>query len=278
MPVFSRTWWGERFIAALESFTGAGRLSRGRSYANTGRIGEHTLENGTVTARVRGSINPYFGVYKEPIYTTSITITQYSPAQWTKIVGVIASRADMITRLLQQVMPDRMEEAFEALGLDLLPAGKKDFQTRCSCPDFDNPCKHVAGLCYRVAGDLDRDPFLLFALRGLPRDTLIAELRKSSLGKILASALIAAPPPLEPDASYHTRPTRQTAAAQVSHREFWTGARRLPPAEPAARSPVPAALIKKLGDYPEFWPGNTSFIATMEEIYERVRTKSREMR
>ena len=74
MAQFSRTWWGQRFIAALEEFTDPARLGRGRSYASGGRILEYTLGNGTVTAKVRGSINPYFGVYKEPIYRTSITI------------------------------------------------------------------------------------------------------------------------------------------------------------------------------------------------------------
>ena len=95
MPTFSRTWWGQRFIAALEKVTNAGRLSRGRSYASTGRIIEHTFQDGVVNARVRGSINPYFGIYKEPIYTTSISVTQYSDRQWTQIVGAIAQRADL---------------------------------------------------------------------------------------------------------------------------------------------------------------------------------------
>src|SRR5687767_667760 len=106
MPQFSRTWWGQRFIAALEEFTDAGRLSRGRAYANNGRIIEHTVTSGIVHARVRGSINPYFGIYKEPIYTTTLTITQYASAHWTAIVERMSKRADLITKLLQQEMPD----------------------------------------------------------------------------------------------------------------------------------------------------------------------------
>ena len=78
MAQFSRTWWGRRFIEALEQFTDPARLGRGRSYASGGRILDYTVADGTVTARVRGSINPYFGVYKEPIYRTSITIKSIS--------------------------------------------------------------------------------------------------------------------------------------------------------------------------------------------------------
>ena len=55
MATFGRTWWGERFLAALERFTDPARLGRGRSYANNGRILEYAVANGTVTARVRGS-------------------------------------------------------------------------------------------------------------------------------------------------------------------------------------------------------------------------------
>ncbi len=68
MAQFSRTWWGQRFIEALEQFTDPARLGRGRSYARGGRILDYKLADGTVTAKVRGSINPYFGVYTEPIY------------------------------------------------------------------------------------------------------------------------------------------------------------------------------------------------------------------
>src|SRR5207248_539700 len=92
MAQFSRTWWGQRFIAALEQFTDPARLGRGRSYASGGRILEHRVADGTVTARMRGSINPYFGVYKEPIYRTSITIKPISPANWMKVIAQIASR------------------------------------------------------------------------------------------------------------------------------------------------------------------------------------------
>src|SRR5690349_20409799 len=127
MPQFSRTWWGQRFLATLEQFTDPNRLGRGRSYVSGRRILDYTLANGTVTARVRGSINPYFGVYKEPIYNISITIKAISAADWTKVIRRIAERADQVTKLLMNEMPDTIEEAFSGLGLHLLPHSQKDF-------------------------------------------------------------------------------------------------------------------------------------------------------
>lgn len=66
MAQFSRTWWGKRFIEALEQFTDSARLGRGRSYASAGKILEYKIDKNKITAKVKGSINPYFGVYKEP--------------------------------------------------------------------------------------------------------------------------------------------------------------------------------------------------------------------
>src|SRR5690348_1035621 len=252
MAQFSRTWWGQRFIAALEQFTDPARLGRGRSYASGGRILECTLAKGTVAARVRGSINPYFGVYKEPIYRTTITIKAITAGDWTKVIRQIASRADLVTKLLMNEMPDTIEDAFSGLGLHLLPHSERDFETSCSCPDWANPCKHIAGVYYLLASALDQDPFVMFELRGLSRDDLHAELARSPLGKILVSALDAdEEPSIEPSRSYYTAPFREPNKGAISHKEFWTGAKRLPaPIANTSQSSVPALLIKKQGDYP----------------------------
>jgi len=280
MAQFSRTWWGQRFIAALEEFTDEARLGRGRSYASNGRIIEYTLSKGTVTAKVRGSINPYFGVYKEPIYKTSISIKAITSDDWAKVIRQIASRADLITKLLMNEMPDTIEEAFSGLGLHLLPHSERDFETSCSCPDWANPCKHIAGVYYLLASALDNDPFLMFELRGLSRDDLHTELTRSPLGKILASALDSDEEPLvEPVTSYYTRPNREQVTVETTHKEFWTGAKRLPsPIGNISQLSVPALLIKKQGDYPPFWHKDLSFITVMEDLYERVRTKNKQMK
>ena len=279
MAQFGRTWWGQRFLAALEQFTDPARLGRGRSYASGGRILDYTVGRGTVTARVRGSINPYYGVYKEPLYQTTVAITPISAAMWARVIRRMTSRADLVTQLLLQEMPEIIEEVFAAEGLHLLPHSQREFTTSCSCPDYANPCKHIAGVYYLLASALDRDPFLMFELRGLSRDDLHAELARSSLGQILASALTSADLPVEPTESYYTRPLKDPAGATASHKAFWTGAQRLP--SPPATTPqhgIPALLVKKQGDYPPFWHKDASFIGVMEELYDRVRTKSSQMK
>lgn len=275
MSEFSRTWWGQRFLAALEEFTDPARLGRGRSYARGGRVLHYTLTNGTITARVRGSINPYFGVYKEPLYETSVSFKAISTSDWNKVLGQITARADLVTKLLMNEMPETIEEAFTRIGLHLLPHSQRDLVTSCSCPDYANPCKHIAAVYYLLATALDQDPFVMFELRGISRTSLQAELARSPLGRILAAALASTELPVEPVETYFTRPTREPIAVVSSFKAFWTGAKRLPtPLVTASSAPVPALLIKKQGDYPPFWQKDVSFISVMEELYERVRVKS----
>ncbi|MBW4444184.1 MAG: SWIM zinc finger family protein [Plectolyngbya sp. WJT66-NPBG17] len=278
MAQLSKTWWGNKFIEALERFTDAGRLSRGRSYRNNDRIRKLTITDGTIVAEVRGNVNPYFGVHTEPIYETEIVIHPISQAHWTAAIAYIASKASFISKLLLNEMPDNIEDAFAQLNLNLLPKSKKDFHTECSCPDYSNPCKHIAGVYYRIAAELDQDPFLLFELRGISRTTLQAELAKTPLGKALASELDRQSTSPHSVESFYTRPGIQPVPTQTTLKEFWQGSKSLPKEiERPPQSSVSGILVKKQGDFPPFWNKDQSFIAVMEEVYDRVKSKNREL-
>lgn len=273
MATFSRTWWGQKFIHTLETFSDAGRLSRGRSYASGNKVKQFDIQGCTVTALVRGSINSYFGVHEEPLYSTTIEFKPISAESWGRAIALIASNASLISRLLLNEMPDSIDAALAPLNLNLLPR-QSDFTSHCSCPDWNNPCKHIAGVYYLVAAKLDQDPFLLFELRGLARTDLHAELAKTPLGQALSAELSRTQRPPQPAKTYHTRP--QPVAPDLHDlRQFWHGAKRLPPTVPSPQSPVvPAIPIKQQGDFPAFWQRDNSFIAVMESLYERVRTKN----
>ena len=275
MSKFSKTWWGKRFIEALESFTDSGRLSRGRSYAKNGKIKKYKITKGTITAQVRGSVNPYFGVYKEPLYDTEISLTPISSKNWQKAIAFLSSKASCVSKLLMNEMPDNIEETFAEFGLHLLPYNSKDFDTDCSCPDWSNPCKHIAGVYYLVASEIDNDPFLLFELRGLSRDKLHKELIKSPLGQILSQGLTNEELTPEIVESYYTKPTLSTFKTKINPQEFWQGEKRLPEhLQETSPTTIPAITIKKAGDYPPFWHENRSFLEVMSEFYDRIRSKN----
>ncbi|MEG3438094.1 SWIM zinc finger family protein [Pannus brasiliensis CCIBt3594] len=275
MVKFSKTWWGQRFIEALERFTDSSRLSRGRSYAKNGRVKEYKIHQGHITAKVRGSVNPYFGVYKEPTYRVSIDIEPISEKDWTKALSYLGSRASMVSKLLLDEVPDNIDEAFAECNLHLLPSSQKDFETDCSCPDWENPCKHIAGVYYLVASELDRDPLLLFELRGITRDKLREKLAKTPLGSILSSSLEKEEIPLAPVTSYYSEPEKIEAGNPPNAKDFWHATHRFPQnLEPAKEATISAIVVKKGTDYPAFWNKDGSFIEIMEEIYQRVRTKN----
>ena len=298
MTTLSKTWWGQRFIAALEGFTDRGRLQRGRGYSNDSRIlafaigssspppvGEGPGERaasaervGLVTATVRGNVNPYFGVYKEPRYQTRLRMAPIPPKDWGKAIAHVGSNAALVAKLLMNEMPDTIDAAFADAKLHLLPRSRKDFAlTECSCPDVANPCKHIAGVYYRLAGQLDRDPFLLFELRGLPRERLNQALRSTPLGQALVGLTDDQAEPITPAESLFTRPRSHTGEAPPDYHSFWTGRQRLPTEiEPATPAAVPAILVRKAGDFPAFWGRDSSFVAVMEEVYQRVREKNRD--
>ncbi len=276
MANFTRTWWGDTFLSTIEQFTDKGRLSRGRSYANGRKVESFEIERDRVIAHIKGSVNPYYGVYTEPLYVTTLEFEPISQAKWAAVIALMASKVSILSKLLVGEIPDNIEESFETLGLRLLPE-KGDFTSHCTCPDWSNPCKHIAGAYYLLAAEIDRDPLKLFELRGLSQEDLLAGLSSTPLGIAFSKELTAEVVPPKPALSLHTRPEiiSLSAAQPVSLHDFWQGEKRLPGAtERVQPTNVPAILIKKQGDYPPFWQRNNSFIETMEEFYTRVRIKN----
>ncbi len=166
---FGQSWWAGRWIAALERLVDAGRLSRGRSYARAGQVLSIEERGGRVTARVQGS--------RPKPYTVSIELTRLTDAQWDAVVERMAERAAFVAHLLAGEMPKDIEEAFVAAGVSLFPDRSGDLITSCTCPDYANPCKHVAASHYILAERFDEDPFMLFRLRGRSEEQILAALR-----------------------------------------------------------------------------------------------------
>ncbi len=278
MAKFSRTWWGDRFIQALEEFTDDNRLKRGRSYARGGKVKSFNIQENHISAKVRGSVNPYFGVYKEPTYKIEIEIKSIAKTKWKQAIDKLSSKASAVSRLLLNEVPENIEDTFSELGLNLLPGSREDFKTSCSCPDYANPCKHIAGVYYLVASQLDQNPFLLFELRGLSKTELQNKLATSPLGKALSSELNLQEIPIEVCTSFYSKLEKKQITQKPNIKEFWLGKKRLPQTiEVASQSGVSAILIKKQGDYPPFWDKDNSFIEAMEELYERVKTKNQNL-
>ncbi len=169
-------WWSRRFISVLESCGMSGRLARGRSYARAGQVLDFKLSQGKVTARVQGSrVRPY---------QVRIGVLPLTTAQWRRVQQRLASQALFRAKLLAGEMPHEIEEVFADCGTPLFPRLAGDLDMRCSCPDWEVPCKHLAAVCYVLAEEFDRDPFSMLAWRGKGRDELLAALRRIQGGSL----------------------------------------------------------------------------------------------
>jgi uncharacterized Zn finger protein len=167
-------WWSRRFIAVLESQGMSGRLARGRSYARAGQVLDFKLSVGKVTAQVQGS--------RARPYQVRIGVLPLTSAQWRTVQNSLASQALFRAKLLAGEMPREIEEVFADCGTPLFPHSPGDLDMRCSCPDWEVPCKHLAAVCYVLAEEFDRDPFAMLAWRGRGRDELLAALRAIQAG------------------------------------------------------------------------------------------------
>jgi uncharacterized Zn finger protein len=164
------TWWSKRWVRVLESFSLGTRLTRGRSYARQGQVISITIEPGLVKAKVQGSM-------PRP-YNVKIRLEPLSNGDWEKVTEAMAGQAIFAAKLLAGEMPQNIEEAFESAEVSLLPRSLDELDTDCSCPDYANPCKHIAAVYYLLAERFDEDPFLIFKLRGRSKEQIIAALRE----------------------------------------------------------------------------------------------------
>ena len=110
----------------------------------------------------------------------------------------MAEQPIIAASLLSGRMPDNIEDTFRSVGLSMFPDRRDDLETDCSCPDWSNPCKHVAAVYLLLGEEFDRDPFLIFRMRGMDREDLLGpEFRRSAL-TLEGPALPAEPLPPEP--------------------------------------------------------------------------------
>ena len=166
---FGSTWWATRWIQALERLMDAGRLSRGRSYARGGQVLNLDIGAGRVAARVQGS--------RATPYKIAVELAPLTDDQWARAIDAMAEQAIFAAKLLNGEMPPDIEEAFKQANVALFPVSGSDLRTSCSCPDYANPCKHIAAVYLLLGERFDADPFLLFHLRGRSKEQIMAAMR-----------------------------------------------------------------------------------------------------
>ncbi len=250
-----KTWWSKRWIGVLESFHMGARLGRGRSYARRGQVMSMDVQEGLVTAKVQGS--------RPKPYQIKIALKPLSQKDWHKVTEAMAEQAIFVAKLLAGEMPQNIEEAFEAAKVPLFPQSSRELETDCSCPDWANPCKHIAAVYYLLAEQFDDDPFLIFKLRGKSKEQLINELREKRAGAGAFEEATAAEE-TELGVALATTPLDECLAT------FWEAGAELASfsANPALPE-VEFAVLKRLGKAP-FTIKQKNISIVLEKTYEAV--------
>jgi uncharacterized Zn finger protein len=178
------TFWGKAWCDNLEGYADfASRIERGRTYVRNGLVVDLQIAPKAVTAIVSGS----------SLYQIKIDISAVSKPQWSTICRDCAGEIDSLVELLQGRFSTGVMERICRQGDGLFPK-PAEIRFKCSCPDAAYMCKHVAAVLYGVGARLDQQPELLFQLRAVGANDLVAHidatvpLAKSGpeAGKVLA--------------------------------------------------------------------------------------------
>ena len=161
------TWWGKAWVRAVEeSAYGEEELRRGRRLARAGRVGAITLSPGRFLAAVEEG---------DDVQTVSGIVPVLDAAGLAALTETVAAESGRIAALLAGDLPHGLVEHAEESGVELLPYGG-ELATRCSCDPWTDPCSHALAVLLQITWLIEADPFVLFALRGMERDDLLARL------------------------------------------------------------------------------------------------------
>ncbi len=198
--------WAFRFLARLASFGWDEALVDGRAAAHLGAVVSFEVARTGVRAEIRRAD----GRREE----TRLSLKAIPPAALRKALSAMAARARFAADLLAGRIPDDVEAAFSGTGRTLLPAGADEVAVDCTC-DAPLPCVHAGAAAVLLGDALADDAFLIFLLRGLPREDLLLGLQRARR---------------RPAASGAARTEDEPAAARR-------------PEEPS--EPLPAAVLEK---------------------------------
>jgi uncharacterized Zn finger protein len=234
------TFWGEAWCDNLERYSDyANRLPRGRTYVRNGSVLDLQVGPGCVTALVSGST----------IYDVKVTVGPVSRARWSAICKDCSGAIDSLVELLQGRFSKGVMARLCEDETGLFPS-PKDILFTCSCPDWASMCKHVAAVLYGIGARLDHQPELLFTLRKVDQQDLIAKAgsdlskkgRRPAGAKVLASEDLAEMFGIEmAPATLRKRGAASTLArtpATAAHSETSSGPTRvIRPAKPKGPAP-----------------------------------------
>jgi SNF2 family DNA or RNA helicase/uncharacterized Zn finger protein len=156
MEKYGKTWWGKKWLHALKGIDHSNRLPRGKTYANTGRVYDIQINGNVITGKVEGNYSPYYKVTVMP--------KSFDTHEQQIISEVVNNSPSILSSLINKELPTELYDELLKMGIELFPKSWSSINADCNCPDYALPCKHIAGLIYMIALEIDKDPFTAFLI------------------------------------------------------------------------------------------------------------------
>ncbi len=225
-------------------------------YAVRGQVRTLELDAGRLVAAVQGR--------RPRAYAAELGLRRLDHAAWQRVVSDLVDDPAFATQLLARELPSGLDAVFERAGGVFTPR-PGEFELHCSCNEEGRPCKHLLCVGMHAAEMLEQDPFVLFALRGMPVEELLEALRQrravtsSSTGTAAALA-----PAAVPEAEHAARPLETILDL------FWEAGPELDTLETSLRPPeVSHPLLRRLGPSP-FEDGRFPLVGLLATCYDLV--------
>lgn len=168
---------GEKWLDALKGVYYTNRIGRGKTYTNTGRVYDILINDNLALAKVRGNYRSYYNV--------NVEFKQFTQTERNIIIKTVYETPQIMSALLNRKLPSDLYQLLKDAGVNVFPTSHSDLKTSCNCPDYATICKHIAGLVYMIALEIDKDPFLIFKIQGLDLlDVLNFEVEDESIKDI----------------------------------------------------------------------------------------------
>ncbi len=287
---YPESWPAQRWMRLVEQAAPGESLLEGLGYATEGQTRRLSINSGRIDGAVQGT--------SPAAYEASMTLSAFTHEQSERIIAAMIDQAVYAAKLLAGELPANIEDIFAPLGLKLFPVEPGEVTPACNCrtrrmtsfapgqrppasggvptsappppPEPATPaspwCKHVCCLAYLVAERFTTDPFLIFTLRGLPREELFERLRQRRAAASSGAGGALVYTPVVPGVS-DTEP----ALLEESLDHFWDAGPGLSQIDmPIAKPEVSHPLLRRLGPSPFGGPGRFPLVGLLATCYELI--------
>lgn len=153
----TRTWWGARWLGIVSKDTAryAKDVLQGDALFRRGAVSDLTVNAGVARARITD---------RNTTVTVSLAVDVLDHTMWERVAAVVAEQLRFTAALLHRQFPEALDTRLNAVEVALFPT--LDDITFDSEMYGSGVNRHTVALHRAIGSRIDRDPNMLFVLRG----------------------------------------------------------------------------------------------------------------